>query len=88
MPMHFQRPELNFQTTQLAREGSPPPRLRLAQVKLPRNSNQISCARIWRFESYMPSHAVGLRRANMKSAPLRHAARRRAVPCPDGSRLR
>ena len=43
---------------QLAREGSPPPGLRLPQAKLSRNSNQIAPARIRRFESDMPSHAV------------------------------
>ena len=47
---------------QLARKGSPPPSLRLLQAKLSRNSNQIARGRIRRFESYMPSHAVGLRR--------------------------
>jgi len=52
--------ELQIRITQLAREGSPPPGLRLIQAKLSRNSNQIICGRIRRFESYMPSQAVGL----------------------------
>src|SRR5438105_1744489 len=43
---------------QLAREGSPPPRLRLPQAELSRKSNQIARGRIRRFESDMPSHAV------------------------------
>jgi hypothetical protein len=43
---------------QLARERSPPPRLRPPQAKLPRNSNQIARGRIRRFESDMPSQAV------------------------------
>jgi hypothetical protein len=44
--------------TELVREGSPPPGLRLLQTKLSRNSNQIARRRIRWFESYMPSHAV------------------------------
>jgi hypothetical protein len=44
---------------QLAREGSPPPRLRPPQAELSRKSNQIARGRIRRFESDMPSHAVG-----------------------------
>jgi hypothetical protein len=36
---------------QLAREGSPPPGLRLSQAELSRESNQLSRARIRRFES-------------------------------------
>jgi hypothetical protein len=43
---------------QLAREGSPPPRLRLLQAELSRKSNQIARGRIRRFESDMPSQAV------------------------------
>jgi hypothetical protein len=54
-------PELPLGIMQLEREGSPPPSLRLPQAKLSRNSNQIACGRIRRFESYMPSQAVGLR---------------------------
>jgi hypothetical protein len=46
---------------QLERERSPPPGLRLPQAKLSRKSNQVARGRIRRFESYMPSHAVGLR---------------------------
>ena len=46
---------------QLEREGSPPPGLRLPQAKLSRKSNQVARGRIRRFESYMPSQAVGLR---------------------------
>ena len=46
---------------QLAREGSPPPGLRLPRAKLSRKSNQVARGRIWRFESHMPSQAVGLR---------------------------
>jgi hypothetical protein len=51
-------PELQIPITQLAREGSLPPDLRLPQAKLSRNSNQIVRGRIRQFESYMPSHAV------------------------------
>jgi hypothetical protein len=39
-------------------------RQRLIQAKLSRNSNQIARGRIRRFESYMPSHAVGLQPFN------------------------
>ena len=38
-----------------AREGSPPPGLRLLQAKLSRNSNQIARRRIRRFESTCPA---------------------------------
>jgi hypothetical protein len=38
--------------------------LRRLQAKLPRNSNQIARQRIRRFESYMPSQAVGLQQPN------------------------
>jgi hypothetical protein len=51
-------PELQIPITQLTREGSPPPGLRLLQAKLSRNSNQIARGRIRQFESYMPSQAV------------------------------
>src|SRR5438132_13639391 len=51
-------PELQIRITQLAREGSPPPRLRLLQAKLSRESNQIARGRIRQFESDMPSQAV------------------------------
>jgi hypothetical protein len=54
--------ELQIRITQLEREGSPAPDLRLAQAKLSRNSNQIARGRIRQFESYMPSHAVSLHR--------------------------
>ena len=53
-------PELQLGIMQLEREGSPPPGLRLPQAKLSRKSNQVARGRIRRFESYMPSHAVGL----------------------------
>jgi hypothetical protein len=43
---------------QLAREGSPPPGLRLPQAELSRKSNQMARARIRRFESSVPSQAV------------------------------
>src|SRR5437879_2881286 len=43
---------------QLAREGSPPPGLRLPQAELSHKSNQIARRRLRRFESYMPSQAV------------------------------
>jgi hypothetical protein len=46
---------------QLEREGSPPPGFRLPQAKLSRSLNQVVRGRIRRFESYMLSHAVGLR---------------------------
>jgi hypothetical protein len=45
---------------QLACEGSPPPGLRLPQAELSRKTNQVARAQIRRFESYMPSHPVGL----------------------------
>jgi hypothetical protein len=48
-----------MRATQLAREGSQLPGLRLHQAKLLCNSNQIARARIRRFESDMPSQAVG-----------------------------
>ena len=54
-------PELQLGIMQLEREGSPPPGLRLPQAKLSRKSNQVARGRIRRFESFMPSHAVGLR---------------------------
>jgi hypothetical protein len=53
---------------QLAREASPPPALRLPQTKLSRKSNQIARARIRRFESDMPRHAVGLTGASQVAA--------------------
>ena len=52
-------PELQIRITQLARERSPPPGLRLRQAKLSRKSNQVARGRIRRFEFYMPSQAVG-----------------------------
>ncbi len=61
--------ELQMRVMQLAREGSPPPRLRLLQAKLSRNSNQIARGRIRRFESDMPSHAVD-RHCRPASPPL------------------
>ena len=45
-------PELQIRITQLAREGSPPPGLRLPQAELSRKSNQIARRRIRRFESF------------------------------------
>jgi hypothetical protein len=53
--------------TQLAREGSPPPGLRLTQAELSRKSNQLVRARIRQFESYMPSQAVGLQQSTQGS---------------------
>jgi hypothetical protein len=53
-------PELQMRIMQLARESSPPPGLRLFQAELSRESNQLSRARIRRFESDMPSQAIGL----------------------------
>jgi hypothetical protein len=53
-------PELQIRITQLAREASPPPGLRLSQTKLSRKSNQIARGRIRQFESYMPSQTVRL----------------------------
>src|SRR6266550_6363989 len=50
-------PELQMRIMQLAREGSPPPGLRLPQAELSRKPNQIARGRIRRFESYMPSQA-------------------------------
>jgi hypothetical protein len=43
---------------QLAREGSPPPGLRLSEAELSRKYNQLARARIRQFESDMPSQAV------------------------------
>jgi hypothetical protein len=54
-------PELQIRIMQLKREKSPPPGLRLPQTKLSHYSNRIARGRIRRFESYMPSQAVGLR---------------------------
>jgi hypothetical protein len=51
-------PELQICVMQLAREGSPPPGVRLPQTELSRKSNQVARARIRQFESYMPSQAV------------------------------
>src|SRR5262249_35335871 len=51
--------ELRIRIMQLVREGSPPPGLRRPQAKLSQDSNQIARGQIRRFESYMPSHAVG-----------------------------
>jgi hypothetical protein len=62
-------PELQIHATQLARDGSPPPGLRLPHAKLSRNSNQIARGRIRRFESDMPSHAVD-RHCRPASPPL------------------
>jgi hypothetical protein len=53
-------PELQIRALQLEREGSPPPGLRVPQAKLSRKSNQVARGRIRRFESFMPSQAVGL----------------------------
>jgi hypothetical protein len=50
--------ELQIHVTQLEREGSPPPGVRLSQAKLSQNSNQLARGRIRQFESYMASHAV------------------------------
>ena len=61
-------PELQLGIMQLEREGSPPPGLRLPQAKLSRKSNQVTRGRIRRFESYMPSQAVRLRRVDRVGA--------------------
>ena len=63
-------PELPLGIMQLEREGSPPPGLRLPQAKLSRKSNQVARGRIRRFESYMPSHAVGLRERYTSGEPM------------------
>jgi hypothetical protein len=47
---------------QSARQRSPPSGLRLPQAELSRKSNYIVPGRIRRFESYMPSQAVHLKR--------------------------
>jgi hypothetical protein len=57
------------------REGSPTPDLRLPQAKLSRNLNQVARGRIRRFESCIPSHAVGLRRGRPGVRYDRHAVR-------------
>jgi hypothetical protein len=49
---------------QLAREGSPPPGLRLSEAEY----NQLARARIRQFESDMPRHAVGLTGASQVAA--------------------
>src|SRR6478609_6037654 len=46
-------PELQIRITQLPREGSLPPGLRLPQAKLSRDPNQVARGRIRRFESLM-----------------------------------
>jgi hypothetical protein len=63
---------------QLAREGSPPPGLRLPQAELSRKSNQMARARIRRFESSVPSHAVcpGFELATGQALMPREAFRR------------
>jgi hypothetical protein len=53
---------------QLAREQSLPPGLRPPQTELSRKSNQVARARIRRFESDMPRHAVGLTGASQVAA--------------------
>src|SRR6266480_4500447 len=52
-------PELQMRIMQLAREGSPPPGLRLPQAELSRKSNLIARGRIRRFESDMPQSLCG-----------------------------
>src|SRR5436190_23650684 len=64
-------PELQMRIMQLEREGSPAPGLRLPQAELSRKSNQVARARIRRFESSMPSHAVGLSASPLVSAGVR-----------------
>jgi hypothetical protein len=61
---------------QLAREGSPPPALRLSQAELSRKSNQVARARIRRFESDMPRHAVGLTGASQVVPPAAMTGRK------------
>ena len=51
-------PDLQIGVMQAAREGSPPPGLRLPQTKLSRKYNQVARGRIRQFESNMPSQAV------------------------------
>ena len=53
--------------TQLVREGSPPPDLRLPPAKLSRKSNWVARGRIRRFESYMPTRRS--RRCGIAHAP-------------------
>jgi hypothetical protein len=72
--------ELQMRVMQLAREGSPPPRLRLLQAKLSRNSNQIARGRIRRFESDMPSQQVRLQRVVIMSAHRTRPPRARGTP--------
>jgi hypothetical protein len=71
-------PELQMRIMQLARGGSPPPGLGPPQAELSRNSNQVAFARIRRFESDMPSQAVGLqqptRRARLPARSLSAAS--------------
>jgi hypothetical protein len=76
-------PELQIRITRLTREGSPHAGLGPSQAKLSRNSNQRG--RIRRFESYMPSQAVGLQQPNAgqfrRPRPLRsHPRRLQGVP--------
>jgi hypothetical protein len=51
-------PELQMGVMQLAREGSPPPGLRVPHAELLRKYNQVARARIRQFESYMASQPV------------------------------
>ena len=48
-------PELQIRITQLVRERSPPPDLRLPPAKLSRKTNWVARGRIRQFESDMPS---------------------------------
>ena len=59
--VHELWPKLQIRITQLAREGSAPPGLRLPQTKLSRNSNQVARGRIRRFVRHaQPASAVSV----------------------------
>ena len=62
--------ELQIRITQLVREGSRPLDLRLPQIELSRNSNQLGRGRIRQFESDMPSQPVRLQRVTLEERPV------------------
>jgi hypothetical protein len=90
-------PDLQIGVMQPAREGSPPPGLRLPQIKLSRKYNQVARGRIRKFESDMPSQPVwsldgilaarltSLRACCQRSCKDRHVAGAVAVEVFDAS---
>ena len=65
--------ELQIRITQLVREGSPPPDLRLPPAKLSRKSNWVARGRIRQFESDMPSQPVRLKRVKYEGRSRKEA---------------